>query len=131
MSKTLIDDYEAISAVVQLYIDGSAKGDGAKLRAAFHPDARMYGQAGGRRVDLPIEKFIAMAEKGPMDVNGSYRGRLVSVEQVGGAAVATLAEDGCWGTVSFVDYFALSRIEGTWKIVNKIFEHTGGTMPGS
>jgi hypothetical protein len=48
---------------------------------------------------------------------------------VGDAAVATLAEEGCWGQVSFVDFFSLARFDSTWKIVNKTFAHTGGEMP--
>jgi Putative lumazine-binding len=43
----------------------------------------------------------------------------------------TLEEDGCWGNLSFVDYFTLAKIDGTWKIVNKTFAHTGGEMPAS
>jgi Putative lumazine-binding len=30
---------------------------------------------------------------------------------------------------SFVDYFTLAKIDGVWKIVNKVFAHTGGEMP--
>jgi Putative lumazine-binding len=36
---------------------------------------------------------------------------------------------GCWGDVSFVDFFSLVRIDGVWKIVNKCFAHTAGEMP--
>jgi hypothetical protein len=31
--------------------------------------------------------------------------------------------------VSFTDFFALSRIDGRWTIVNKTFAHTGGDPP--
>jgi hypothetical protein len=48
---------------------------------------------------------------------------------MGDAAVAVVSEDRCWGSVSFVDILSLSRIAGDWKIVNKTFAHTGGTMP--
>jgi hypothetical protein len=33
------------------------------------------------------------------------------------------------GTLSFTDFFSLSRIDGEWKIVNKTFAHTGGEPP--
>src|ERR1700722_20187783 len=122
---TFIDDYDAIGSVVQLYIEGSSKGDRAKLQAAFHRDARMFGQAGGARFDMAMEPFFDLSERAPMDSNGSYRARLISVEQFGDAAVAIIAEDGCWGSVSFVDIFSLSRFDGAWKIVGKNFAHTG------
>ena len=130
-TRALIDDYEAIAKVVQLYIDGSARGDASKLEQAFHPDARMFGELGGQRYDVPIQELFKMAAEGPMDTNGRYRGRITAVNQVGDAAVATVAEDGCWGTVAFVDFFSLARIDGSWKIVNKTFVHTGGTPPGA
>ncbi len=65
----------------------------------------------------------------PLDSDGSFRARITSVEQVGDAARVTLEEDGCWGNLSFVDHFTLTKIDGAWKIVNKTFAHTGGEMP--
>jgi hypothetical protein len=126
---TSIDDYDAIAEVIQLYIDGSAKGDRSKLEQAFHPDARMYGALGAHRYDVPIEELFKMSAAMPMDTDGRYRARITSVDQVGDAAVATLVEEGCWGTISFVDYFSLARINGSWMIVNKTFAHTGGSPP--
>jgi hypothetical protein len=124
-----IDDHDAIASVLQLYVDGSARGDVAKLRDAFHEDARMFGAVGDQRFDVPIAAFFDMAGQRPADVDGTYRGRVVSIDQVGDAATATLAEDGFWGALSFVDFFLLNRIEGRWTIVAKSFMNTGGTLP--
>jgi hypothetical protein len=115
--------------VIQLYVEGSAKGDRSKLEQVFHADARMYGALAGHRYDVPVEELFKMAADGPMDTDGRYRTRITSVQQVGDVAVATLVEEGCWGTVSFIDYFSLARIDGSWTIVNKVFAHTGGTPP--
>jgi len=57
---TTIDDHDAIAAVVELYRQGASRGDVAKLRQAFHPDARMFGQAGGKRVDMAMEPVFAL-----------------------------------------------------------------------
>ena len=51
---TPIDDFDTIAATVQLYIDGSAHGDAAKLSEGFHPNAQMYGAVGEDRYDEPI-----------------------------------------------------------------------------
>jgi hypothetical protein len=40
--------------------------------------------------------------------------------------MATIKEEGFWGTLSFTDYFTLSVLEGRWQITNKTFAHTGG-----
>ena len=123
-----IGDYDAIRQVVQLCLDGEAKGDVAKLKEAFHEDARMFGDLAGTRYDVPIQALFDMAAEGPADT-GKYQSRILSVTQVGDAATAMVAEDGYWGTVSFVDFFSLCRINGGWKIVNKTFAHTGGEPP--
>ncbi len=128
VAEDVVDDYDSISRAVQLCTEGEAKGDVAKLREAFHADARMFGSLAGERYDVPIEELFSLAQSSPADT-GNYRSRVLSVQQTGDAAVGVVAEEGYWGTVSFIDYFLLARIEGTWKIVCKLFAHTGGESP--
>jgi Putative lumazine-binding len=120
---------QTVSDTVQLYIDGVAMGDTAKLDQAFHEQARMYGAVDGQRLDIPIAEMIAMIASKPADVDGSFRGSIRSIDETGDAAIAIVDEQGFWGALSFVDYFSLARIEDGWKIVNKIFTHTGGSLP--
>ena len=124
----VVSDYDAICRAAQLCTEGEAKGDVAKLSEAFHADARMFGSISGERYDVPIEELFELAESSPADT-GSYRSRVLSVQQTGDAAVGVVAEEGYWGTVSFIDYFQLARIDGGWKIVSKLFDHTGGEPP--
>ena len=88
----------------------------------------MFGSLAGTRYDVPIQELFNMAAEGPADT-GNYQSRILSISQVGDVATATVAEDGYWGTLSFRDFFSLCRIDGTWKIVNKTFAHTGGEPP--
>lgn len=126
---TVADDYDAICRVVQLCLDGESTGSVEKLREAFHEDARMFGLLAGERYDVPISELFDMVASTPGDTGGNYRARILSVHQTADAAFATVAEEGVWGTVSFTDYLSLARINGTWKIVNKLFAHTGGEPP--
>lgn len=123
------DERAAIESAVQLYIDGASKGDTAKLEQAFHDEAWMFGAVGGQRFDMPIRQMMEIVQGMPLDSDGSFRARITAVEQVGDAASVRLEEEGCWGNVSFVDWFALQKIDGRWKIVSKTFSHTGGEMP--
>jgi hypothetical protein len=123
-----VEDHDAICRVVQLCLDGEARGDVAKLREAFHPDARMFGSLAGDRYDVPIRALFDMAAEAPADT-GDYRARITSVNQVGDAAAVSVVEEGYWGTVSFVDLLSLCRIGGVWKIVNKTFAHVAGEPP--
>jgi hypothetical protein len=118
-----------ITRTVDLYVEGVRRGDGAKLREAFHPQAWMFGSVAGTRYDEPIGELIALVEEHPADVDGSFQARVVSVEQVGDAAFVVLEEQGFWGTVSMTDFFTLAQIDDRWTIVNKTFAHTGGEPP--
>jgi Putative lumazine-binding len=120
---------DRIARAVNLYVEGVRDGDAAKLREAFHPDARMWGSMAGQRNDEPISELIALMERVPADVDGSFHARVTSVEQTDDAASAIVSEDGFWGTVSFVTFLSLARIDGMWKVVNKTFVHTGGEPP--
>jgi hypothetical protein len=122
-------DREAITEVMQLYIDGAADGDVNKLKAAFHEQAWMFGQMGGQRLDMPIADFFGLAEAQPLKRDDSFKARVATIDQTGDVATSVVTEDGCWGSVSFVDYFTLARVDGVWKIVNKTFAHTGGEPP--
>jgi hypothetical protein len=117
----------AITRVVEAYIDGARTGDADKLKQAFDERAWMFGSLGGQRVDVPVAQMIEMVKAQPM--GETYEARITSVERVGDAARVTLDETGCWGSVSFTDFFGLSKIDGEWKIVSKVFAHTGGEMP--
>ncbi len=127
-AETVVGDYDAICRVVQLCLDGESEGDVEKLREAFHEDAHMFGLLAGTRYDVPISELFDMSASAPADT-GNYRARILSVHQTADAALATVAEEGYWGTVSFIDYLSLARINGTWKIVSKLFAHTGGEPP--
>ena len=127
--RTSIADFDAITAAIQLYIDGVAEGDTAKLAEAFRPDARMYGAIGDQRFDMPIDAFFDHVAKHPADVGGTFAARITSIVHTGDAAGAVVVEENHLGTLSFVDFMTLCRSEGRWRIVNKTFAHTAGEMP--
>jgi Putative lumazine-binding len=125
-----IDDYDAIDKVIKQYIEGAAKGDKKLLDPIFHKEARLFGEGPpkGKRYDLDRKGYFEAQAAEPLNADGNYRARLVSVQQLGPSAIAIVEEDGCWGTqnVSFVDIFSMSRINGEWKIVNKTYTWRGG-----
>jgi Putative lumazine-binding len=119
----------AIEDAVRLYIDGVSKGDADKLKTGFHSEAWMFGSVGGQRYDIPISHLIEMATSQPFDSAGNYTARITSIQQAGDAAIAIVEEDGIWGSLSCVDFVTLAKIDGSWKMVNKTFAHTGGELP--
>jgi hypothetical protein len=83
----------------------------------------MYGAVGNDRYDEPITEYVKLMADSPG--GETLRARITSIVQAGDAASATVVDDGVWGTLSFVTFLTLSRIEGRWRIVNKNFAHTG------
>ncbi|MGD9995651.1 MAG: nuclear transport factor 2 family protein [Ilumatobacteraceae bacterium] len=123
----VIDDLDAVTALVQLYVDG-ANGDVAKLREAFHPDARMMGHVGPMDTYIPITDFFGMIEGMPGLAGPNYRAVIRSIDITGDAGVAVIVETDYMGC-DFVDYFSVARIDGRWVITNKTYAHTGGQPP--
>ena len=123
-----ISDLEAVRALIQLYIDG-ADGDVGKLKAAFHPDARMMGHIGPMDTYLPIGAFFDMVAARPGLAGPLYKAVVRMIDIAGDAGVAVLVETDYMGC-DFVDYFSVARIDGRWLITNKTYAHTGGSPPG-
>jgi hypothetical protein len=124
-----IRDLEEVRGLIQLYIDG-ANGDVAKLRQAFHPDARMMGHIGPMETYIPITDFFAMIEKQPGMAGPNYKAYVRNIDLAGDAGVAVLVETDYMGC-DFVDYFSVAKIGGRWQITNKTYAHTGGQPPGA
>jgi hypothetical protein len=114
-------DYDEIVRVVQLYIDGW-KGDVNKFKEAFHEDAWIFfTEADGvLHKDLLTDRFEAWAA-----ANRHIEGRVIAVTQAGDVASVLLGFDNTTDpSASFVDFHALLRIDGIWKITNKTATHS-------
>jgi Putative lumazine-binding len=127
-SRAVVDD-QAIDTVLRLYIEGSANGDATKLRQAFHEHARIYGSLGGTRYDITVPEMIEMEERSPRNSDGRYTAHIMSIEQAGDVAHATVEEDGCWGTASFTSFLSLVKFDDRWQIVVRVFAHVSGLLP--
>jgi hypothetical protein len=127
-SRAIVDD-EAIATVLRLYIEGSANGDVAKLNEAFHEHARTYGSLNGTRYDISVDEMVAMEERAPRNSDGRYSAHIMSIQQAGDVATATIEEDGCWGTASFTSFVSLVKFDGRWQIVTRVFSHVSGALP--
>ena len=120
----VIDETKAVAVKIHEYARGCQTGDGTYLKAAFHPDARMFGAEGSERYDLPIFGGMDTAVAGQPAPDLELE--ILSVDIEGDAACVKVAESHFWGQ-DFVDFFILNRIDGEWEIVGKSFTHTGAS----
>jgi hypothetical protein len=114
-----------VTRLLNLYIEGAGKGNADKLNEAFHSSARWFGTMGGVDYDVDKAGFVALMVESPAD-GGDLKAEITEIQIDGTVAMATIKEEGFWGTLSFTDYFTLSILDGRWQITNKTFAHTGG-----
>jgi len=113
-----INEYEAITRVLQHYIDGARSGRGDGMKPAFHADATIYGYVGDDLFAGPIRNLYDWN-----DQNGPASGivsRITHIDVVGTVASVRLESDN-WTGHRFTDFFNLLKIDGEWKIMNKVF----------
>jgi hypothetical protein len=115
---TNVSEYDAIAKVVQHYIDGAKSGSGDDMKPAFHKDATIFGYAGADLFAGPIQQLFAWN-----DGNGPATGlkaRIASIDLIDTIATVRLELDN-WTGHRYTDLFTLLKVDGAWKIMNKVF----------
>lgn len=113
------DDDKAIRAVVTVYFRGHATANADTMRAAFHPTAHIEGIRNGQFVSWTVDQYVANF-RGQPAADEATRSRVIDVvDKVGTAAMvkATLKH----GATTFTDYFVLLKVDGNWRIANKVY----------
>ncbi len=117
---TTVSDRDAITTIVQHYIDGAKSGRGDDMKPAFHEDATVFGYVGADLFAGPIQNLFAWNdENGPAT---ELQARIVAIDVIGTVATVRLELDN-WTGDRFTDLFTLLKIDGEWKIMNKVFHH--------
>ena len=115
---TTVNEYDAIAATVQHYIDGGRSGRGDDMKPAFHESATMFGYVGDQLYADPIQHLFDWN-----DTNGpatDMQARLTSVDIAGTIAWVRVDIDN-WTGHRFTDLLTLLKVDGHWKIVHKVF----------
>ena len=117
---TETNEHEAIAEVVQHYIDGARSGKGDDMKPAFHEDATIFGYAGPDLFAGPIRLLFEWNDdNGPAS---ELEARIARIDLAGTVATVRLELDN-WTGSRFTDLFTLLKVDGEWKIINKVF-HT-------
>ena len=104
---------------VEHYLAGHATGDGAHHRMAFAPQASLFWIRGDTLNTRTSEAYIAGSSGKPAADEAQRKRWIESIDVAGNAGVAKVILD--YPTARFVDYLSLLKINGEWKIINKIF----------
>lgn len=116
-------DEAGIRRAVQFYFDGSRNADSAAMRQAFQTDvAHMLFVRDGKVVDVPIPDFVRRTgeRRTAAFAPDTFTRRVVMIDVAGTSAIAKL--ETVTPSSLIVDYMALLKIDGDWRVVNKIYD---------
>jgi len=115
---TNVKEHDAITKTVQHYIDGGRSGKGDDMKPAFHKDATIFGYAGADLFAGPIQRLFDWVDgNGPAT---ELQARIASIDVVDSVATVRLELDN-WIGSRYTDMFTLLKVDGEWKIMNKVF----------
>jgi len=117
-----LNQYDDITKTIQHYLDGARSGSSVEMKLAFHDDATIFGYIGADLFAGPIQGLYDWH-----DGNGAateLESRIVSIDLAESIASVRLELDN-WKGHRFTDIFTVLRVDGQWKIMNKVFHLHG------
>lgn len=113
------DDFDAVVATAQRYVDGMVAGKSEVLAGAFFEEAVMYGVNDDRLIGGPIRSlydFIDQSGSAPQ-----MKARIDVLDITPSTAMVRVdLEKDATGT-DYTDYHALIKRNGQWNVVAKVF----------
>lgn len=113
-------DKDLVRVPLENYIKGHATVDIEYTRKAFHPVGTVIAVRDGAYASQSVGDYITfLTGRKPAPDERERKRYVETVDVVGNAAMAKVVSD--YPAVRYVDYMALLKIDGEWKIVNKIY----------
>ncbi len=109
----------AVRAAIEHYFRAHATGLGEHHRKVFHPEAKLFFINEGKFTQRTSEEYIAGSPGKPAADEAQRKRTIEMIDITGDAAVAKLVLD--YPNAKLTDYMSLLKIDGEWRIVNKIF----------
>ena len=110
---------KAIEEVVGKYIEAGQTADSSIMKPVFHENAQMSGPAEEGAFSGPIQALYDF-----VDSNGpapDLEMRIVNITVSDERAASVVLHADHWHGKKFTDHFQLLRIDGSWKIMSKIY----------
>jgi hypothetical protein len=123
----IAQDKESVKVPLENYLQSHATGNGEFHQKAFYPESRLLFVRDGKFTQRTSAEYIKGSSGKPAADETNRKRWIEMVEVTGNAAIGKIILD--YPTTYFVDYFALLKINGEWKIVNKSFHAQPRTNP--
>lgn len=117
-----MEPQQEIKATAQVYFAGLHESNPAKIREAFHPEAKITGYLPDELAELTVDNLAdTVAKQHPSDQEQglAQRAEIVSIH-VAGKTGLVIARTHFMG-MTFLDTLSFLQVQGTWLIYNKLF----------
>ena len=104
---------------LESYINAHATGNPEFIRNAFFPGAKIMAFRDGKLLNLTVDEFASRFSGKPAADESQRKRRIDSLDITGNAGVARIVLD--YPDTTLTDYMSLLKVDGEWKIVNKVF----------
>lgn len=112
-------DYQAIQKTIEEYLRGHAQASATAMRHAFLPTAHVEGNRQGKFTSWTLDDYAGLFT-GTVAADEASRVRTIDWIDIQGDAAAAKARL-VHGTTTFTDYFVLLKVNGEWRIANKVY----------
>ena len=108
-----------VREAVETYLHGLKFNDVESFKKAFHPEAKLFfvKKDGGLGQLTQEQWYKGFAGSAGKEEEGTLK--IVAVDITGNAASVKVREE--YPTSIYTDYVSLLKLEGAWKIVNKVY----------
>jgi len=128
MSKNLktvtTQDYHAVVATVQAYVDGLRVGSSDDVSQAFHPDAVMYGFTNGNLLGGPIRNLYDFVREGGAAPDIQTRLDVLAITPTTAVVRVDMEKDAIGA--DYTDFHTLLKQDGQWRVIAKVYHQYEG-----
>ena len=112
--------HEMIGRCLRDYADGAIAGESATMKRAMHGDAQIFGYLDGQMFAGPMQRLYDYVDQNGGASSMTWTASLIDESDGVGAAKVVIKN---WHGHDFTDYFTFLKVDGEWKIMNKVFAH--------
>jgi uncharacterized protein YidB (DUF937 family) len=113
-----LSDYEAIARTIQQYVSCGKSGRSEDMKPAFQASATIHGYLGSDLIAGPIQGLFDWVDQN--EPATELQSWIASID-LNETIASVRLEEYNWSGHRFTDLFTLLKIEGEWKIINKVF----------
>jgi hypothetical protein len=117
-------EYNAVIATANQYVEGLRTGSAEGVAQAFHKDAVMYGFTNGQLLGGPISNLFDFVQKNGNAPEITTRLDVLAITPTTAVIRVDMEKDAIGA--DYNDYLTLIKIDGTWKVIAKVYHQFEG-----